>query len=229
MPVIHRQILILSDSKSALTALRCQSKSSRSDLVCEILFLIHQLITRGIDVTLLWVPGHSNLRGNDLADFYAKDAARNNSDVLNCDILLSSSEAIHILTSSIWNIRKKQYLEDSARKHRWDVSKPTSKCCNPPGPIPNRNLVHRLRVNGWLGRYLKPAPVCACGQTLDIPHFLFDCISTKIHFQPLHDKMKSFKLSLNMANVFNPSHENGWSLAMLAVFLIKSHPLGRYF
>ena len=49
-------VAVLSDSLSALQAVKNNSKSSREDVVKEIVVVCHQLITRGTDIVLQWVP-----------------------------------------------------------------------------------------------------------------------------------------------------------------------------
>ena len=51
-------------------------QSSREDVVKEIVVVCHQLITRGIDIVLQWVPSHVGVPGNESADRAAKQAAR---------------------------------------------------------------------------------------------------------------------------------------------------------
>ena len=89
MPVLPTKIVILSDSKSALMALVNQSSKERADIIYEILYLIHQLIVRGCYISIMWVPGHSNLYGNEMADHCAKEAARNICQSVVCDIPIS--------------------------------------------------------------------------------------------------------------------------------------------
>ena len=65
-----------SDSLSALQAIKHNSQSSREDVVKEIVVVCHQLITRGTDIVLQWVPSHVGVPGNESADRAAKQAAR---------------------------------------------------------------------------------------------------------------------------------------------------------
>ena len=229
MVSIPSRVLILSDSKSALMALYHQSMSSRPDIVSEILFQIHQLIMRGCNISLLWVPGHSNLYGNELADLCAKEAATKELNTTVCDIPISVSEACNIVSHAVWNDRQKHCLEDIDSRDRWDLVISANHHCNPPGSIPVRNLIHRLRINAWLGRFLDPRPICFCGHLLDIPHLLFECAATQDHFKSLHEKILSFNKPLTMSSVFNPCKVNGWTLTLAAVHLIRNHPLGRLF
>ena len=69
-------VAVLSDSLSALQAVKNNSKSSREDVVKEIFVVCHQLITRGTDIALQWVPSHVGVPGNESADRAAKQAAR---------------------------------------------------------------------------------------------------------------------------------------------------------
>nr|KAG5702244.1 hypothetical protein BaRGS_030599 [Batillaria attramentaria] len=74
MPNPPLGVVILSDSKSSLQALERGGTRNRSDVQCEILFLAHQIITKGTILALMWLPSHSGIRGNELADRAARDA-----------------------------------------------------------------------------------------------------------------------------------------------------------
>ena len=56
------RVSILSDSKSALRALAKEGSKNRRKLQAEILFLAHQLILKGTDVFLMWLPSHTDIR-----------------------------------------------------------------------------------------------------------------------------------------------------------------------
>ena len=68
-------VLVFSDSLSALQTITHNSQSSREDVVKEIVVVCHQLITRGTDIVLQWVPSHVGVPGNESADRAAKQAA----------------------------------------------------------------------------------------------------------------------------------------------------------
>ena len=71
-----RAIVICSDSRPALSSIHSDSTSAREDLVLEIGTVVHQLITRGMEVRFQWVPAHVCLSGNEMADRAAKRGAR---------------------------------------------------------------------------------------------------------------------------------------------------------
>jgi ribonuclease HI len=68
----YKYFTILSDSLSALQALKASSKSH--PLVIQILDLYATLMRDDYDIVFIWVPGHVGIRGNSLADAAAKDA-----------------------------------------------------------------------------------------------------------------------------------------------------------
>ena len=76
IPVTPFVIVICSDSKAALTAIRSDSQNARDDLVREIATTTHQLITRGTEIRFQWVPAHVCLSGNEKADRAAKRGAK---------------------------------------------------------------------------------------------------------------------------------------------------------
>ena len=68
----NRSINILSDNKAALLALT--STEVKSKLVWDCIKLIKELSTDNV-VTVIWVPGHSNVFGNETADTLSKEGA----------------------------------------------------------------------------------------------------------------------------------------------------------
>ena len=88
-------VAVLSDSLSALQAVKNNCKSSREDVVKEIVVVCHQLITRGTDIVLHWVPSHVGVPGNESADRAAKQAARG---------LGATALHLTLLTRAVWKL-----------------------------------------------------------------------------------------------------------------------------
>lgn len=228
MPSPPLRIAILSDSKAALMAIGSGRGKERAEIKHEINHLAHQLITRGTAVSLVWVPGHTSLRGNDRADKCAKEAARGEG-ATPLNTKLSATEIRTTLVKVAWEEWQKTCVEEMTQKGWWELTPPVKKCVDPPGPISTRNLIHRLRVGAWLGRYVKPAPLCTCGQTLSLEHLVFHCTQNKLHFKPVTDILEQEKLPLTLSSLLIPRSGDGWSLAVNLAKLIKVHPLGRFF
>lgn len=68
----NRKIFILSDSKAAILALH--SYQFKSKLVWDCLKVLKELANRNI-VTLVWVPGHMGILGNEAADLLAREGS----------------------------------------------------------------------------------------------------------------------------------------------------------
>ena len=72
-------IVILSDAKSVLQAL--DNETAKDPVIRNLALTISEMITtHGIQVTLQWIPGHCNIKGNDEADRLAKLGAKCNQD-----------------------------------------------------------------------------------------------------------------------------------------------------
>jgi RNase H len=67
-----KNIYIMSESQAALRALKAHTFSSK--LVAECLEILKRL-TRRCLVTLMWVPGHTRIEGNEIADQLANKGA----------------------------------------------------------------------------------------------------------------------------------------------------------
>nr|KAG5702169.1 hypothetical protein BaRGS_033881 [Batillaria attramentaria] len=100
MPNPPLGVVILSDSKSSLQALERGGTRNRSDVQSEILFLAHQIITKGTILALMWLPSHSGIRGNELADRAARDAT---GDGMEAKLLQTLSEVkIRVGGVGVW-------------------------------------------------------------------------------------------------------------------------------
>ena len=95
-------VSVFSDSLSALQAIKHNSQSSRED-VKEIVVVCHQLITRGTDIVLQWVPSHVGVPGNESADRAAKQAARGLGATA-LHLTFSFTDIKTLLTRAVWKL-----------------------------------------------------------------------------------------------------------------------------
>ncbi|CAG2245647.1 unnamed protein product [Mytilus edulis] len=74
---------IFSDSQSAVGLLTLNwAPKSYIDVIRDIKEHIEDLRTKGMEICILWTPGHANIQGNDEADLLAKQAAEEATQLL---------------------------------------------------------------------------------------------------------------------------------------------------
>ena len=171
MPVTINGIAILTDSKSSLQALQ-RTGGNRGDLIVECQFLIHQIITRGTEVTLMWIPSHVGIGGNERVDAAAKEACSLPS--VSVHIGHTVSELCTRLRAAATDLYKAELRETAAVKGWFDDSfSPAG--VHPDLPLHLLPLFYRLRTQSLRFSYLKQQ--CYCAQPLSFQH-IFSCPET---------------------------------------------------
>lgn len=69
-------INIFCDSQTAINRLKIIDSKAGQALKCQIYQKVEQLTRQLHEISVRWVPGHSNMEGNERADVAAKEAAR---------------------------------------------------------------------------------------------------------------------------------------------------------
>ena len=123
IPVTPFAIVICSDSKAALTAIKSDSQNAREDLVREIATTTHQLITRGTEVRFQWVPAHVCLSGNEKADRAAKRGAKG-VDSSTVTMKIGLADVYAELTKQAWKQWEKEFHPMATAKEWDDTSSP---------------------------------------------------------------------------------------------------------
>ena len=179
----NRSVVIFTDSLSSLQSLDSQESESRPNLVRETLALFNELKSQ---VTVVWIPGHSGIKGNDLADRLAKEAL----DRPAVDIIVSTEaqEAFDAVDS---------YILQKWQKH-WDKSSTGSlnKTVVPIVSVKSKYssssrqkevMISRLRLGKCkLNSYLykikcHPTGLCdSCKVPETIEHLLLNCQSSNL-------------------------------------------------
>lgn len=69
----YKDFIILSDSLTTITCIKNQNKST--DIIENIFKLLLKHQKQGHSVRFIWIPGHCDILGNEIADSYARQAA----------------------------------------------------------------------------------------------------------------------------------------------------------
>jgi len=209
LPVTPRAVVFCSDSRSSLQALQ-QNTSNRTELQREILFTCHQLISSGTSVSFLWVPSHVGVRGNELADVAAKEAAE--SSHVNTNIGYSVTE----LYSKIRALIRSQYLT-SLLFQPIDMHD-----LHPDLPTNLLTIFRRLRAGGCRFHIFKKS--CHCGEPYSFQHIFAPCATNNITFKALYDHMQLHGLSPQ--DYLRSSSSLGWSHSLLLCRLVRDSDMG---
>ncbi len=99
----NKNVIIASDSLSALSSIQSGKPSCRQDIIYQIFNLLLILYDKGLDVSFLWVPAHVGVEGNEIADILARRSIKH--ETVDIQIPLCRTEIKTIIkghTSKIW-------------------------------------------------------------------------------------------------------------------------------
>ena len=156
-PMEFYNILLCVDSQSVLMALQSWESNARTDLVYDVKFKLHCIISKAISVTFMWIPSHTGLYWNEVVDKLAKNGANNTID----------TKIIHNVNHSkneIKSIMKRTAKSHLKSKHPsiFNISNNVAK------------YLLKFRLNTWKTKYCKDIK-CVCGDNFDIDHVIFKC------------------------------------------------------
>lgn len=159
--------VILSDSKSVLTALAGGGTANRGDIQKEVLALSHQLITKGCDLRMMWLPSHCGIRGNEEADVAAKHGATAG---LQVSLALSVRES-KAKVKAAGRQRWESYLDQRCAQNGW-LRLPRGQSHLPRLPRRQQTILHKIRT--VCATYLLHPQTCECGENLTLHHIVMD-------------------------------------------------------
>ncbi|XP_060536528.1 RNA-directed DNA polymerase from mobile element jockey isoform X2 [Cylas formicarius] len=202
--------VILSDSKSALEDINKTGMDAKSNyLTLQVKNKLFTLIkTQNKDIQLCWIPSHTSIKENDIADQIANAARLEPQE----NIKLSFREFFPKLKHNIWNAWSDRWKHIGLGKgvnftshystpptkpwfHKLDLNRReittmcrlrSNHCCSP---------AHLNRIK------VKLSGDCECGELGDLSHVLFDCA---LHWE----KSQQLYESLISANFPSPLHIN---------------------
>lgn len=202
-PTDIMQCVIYSDSQAGIQAVTRPEQQSGQSIILSFLNSVEKLQQqRKISFSLVWVPGHMDIDGNERADEAAKIIAR---------AKRSETHFPHRIMKSGRNVANLRKLKADWIKS-WQNEKKDAKLlrniCKRPmvdgGPKLYRSLTSRMQIS-WLVRlrtehcglnkYLhrigrEESPICPCGEAEEtVQHFLLVCLNYKEERQELRRKV----------------------------------------
>ena len=167
------KIVIFIDLKSVLQVINSFNTKNRPDLVYRIYDLVHQISTRDSEIEFCWVPSHSSIRGNDMADRAAKKGAMNNGNTTSLHILLSVDEVSQclekVVLDSIYSVpadrHKINHFYQFLHKRFYGIALFSVRRIS--------SLILRLKLDCLRTKFSKTT--CSCGENISRDHILFHC------------------------------------------------------
>ena len=206
-------IHIFSDSKPSLQSI-FNNKPTNLNTVNSIRDIIFNFSSAGTQVSLVWIPSHVNIPGNELADRAAGDCLTSaNSPTINNKLnapeLCSLLHAAHILRVSHTLDSRAPSLNLLARQKLglfpWFLHKEKLVV----------KVLHRLRsdknkLNKWAHRFnpeLDGNCTQGCPEPEDTVHILVACPKLKSYRNALENLLSSNNLELTLVNIFGLNPE----------------------
>ena len=207
----HPRICILTDSKSSLQAIQNRSPN-RIDSILYILETIYKMKKSGREVSLQWIPSHTGIKGNDMADIVAKRAA-NSTNLPLTDISYTLSEISAKLTKAndtMWQKDFSKYAKDLDWPDPEKVYIPFLKA--PPKFL---NIFLRLRCKST--RFDIYQVDCCCTEASFSVEHIFSC--KRIFDQLLLTRTFCSRENVNFSysSVMSHHHVLGWEPAKIFI------------
>lgn len=105
------EYVLCSDSMAALVSIMNFKSACRPDLICEIFQCLYRLSHRGICFCFLWVPAHTGVEGNEVADILAKNALK--MELGNLVVPLSREEVKSLIKTKVCKLWQEQWVANT--------------------------------------------------------------------------------------------------------------------
>ncbi len=188
-------------------AIRNGSNQVRPDLIDEISMLHNRIVYMGVYVTLVWVPAHCGIRGNEIADRAARDSSSKRE--LLVALPYSLTEINSVLTQDAYNQWQVKWLNSPTGQFFRQLHPKVSRFAVE--PVRNRRddvIITRLktghvRLNAHLFRIC-----CHCDGLCDVchvpesvSHYIMDCVNLLDYHWPIVQYLYELKLPISLHSI----------------------------
>jgi ribonuclease HI len=219
------RICLATDSRASLVALENPNSKERSTILHEIRILISNMILRGSDVALLWVPSHTGIRGNDRVDREAHTAALGIETDPQLDVGLTPGECKTLLDERAWERWARLFAEEAAGVN-FPLKSPPEKKCRFPFNGHAAALFHRIRTNAWKYKYVQGLPLCLCGAPISPAHMLLECPRRQGETDLVLTLLRDLDLPRDISSLLEHNKKCGWNIALLTLNILYRDPQG---
>ena len=194
---------IFTDSLSAVHALM-SAQVSHSRLVSKTAEKLHRLHQEGRCVTIVWIPSHVGIDGNERADIAAKQAAEMPPSH---DVKIPASDLIHTAKTHMLSEWQKRWSDQHLSKMK--CIKPTigswpssyQRCRREEVTLCRLRIGHTYDTHRYLLMRDEDPPTCnRCGDHLSVKHVLTDCARLK------EERERCFKPPFTLKSIIGDPH-----------------------
>ena len=212
----YKKNVIITDSLSSLQAIS-HCTFGKNVLVNKILMLHSFLVKSGLEISFIWVPSHSGIYGNEMADKLAKLETSNSPPNAfgqiarkQIDVSINFLEMKSIIKNYVYTLWDKLYkssVTGSFYKFIFPSVFVSSSSCSP--------IFFRLRTGHCKLKYhlsrlqIYPSGVCPfCPALEDVPHYLLNCKKHTKFRNILRNQLANHDLTLTISSVLSDLAES---------------------
>ena len=206
-PLELSDIVIFSDSQSALVSIQRLENGVKHSIIYDIINMYNSLCSKKISVKFCWIPSHCGIKGNETVDKLAKEAACGVGTSLS--IAFDFCELYKFVDKFIMNIWQSYWEDDPNGRSYFTFHPEVSKGINTISNCrKNEIILFRLKSGHCLLNYplfrknQHPDGLCDfCKVPQSIKHFLFECVDFLDFRIPFYTKFHDFGVSFTLKSI----------------------------